>query len=341
MTRALKHLPVDQWPADDIRAFVEAYLPGDIFDETAGPGAHLSEATRRMIHTAWRRLLGFLTSSCPEALSEPAAARITPDRIREFVDHCLAETRVSTVAIAPTQDWRWLAAIRSRLAAQVEPQDRFDHLVAGWHTLDHGIEPMDTALKLPTTSRKRREVLYRDGLLLALLSYSLLRRRSISALTIGHVESTTEAINILLFAKDTKAKRAQSIPLLEELDPYIRLYLREIRPKLLGGHAHDALWVSYRGRPLCPGCIYDVVRARTLAKFGKAMGLHDFRRAGATFLALDAPELVGLVPSMLHHTSTDMGEQHYNLAGSIQASRRYTQHVVGLKVKLKLEASGN
>ena len=32
MTRALKHLPVDQWPADDIRAFVEAYLPGDIFD---------------------------------------------------------------------------------------------------------------------------------------------------------------------------------------------------------------------------------------------------------------------------------------------------------------------
>ena len=286
-----------------------------------------------MIHTAWRRLLGFLTSSCPEALSEPAAARITPDRIRAFTDHCLAETRVSTVAIniahiyygakiiAPTQDWRWLAAIRSRLAAQVEPQDRFDHLVAGWHTLDHGTELMDTALKLPTTSRKRREVLYRDGLLLALLSYSLLRRRSISALTIGHVESTTEAISVLLFAEDTKVKRAQSIPLLEELDPYIRLYLREIRPKLLGGHAHDALWGSYRGRPLCPGRIYDVVRARTLAKFGKAMGLHDFRRAGATFLAMDAPELVGLVPSMLHHTSTHMGEQHYNLAGSLTARK--------------------
>jgi integrase len=353
MKRTLKHLPVDQWPTDDTQAFAEAYLPGDIFDETAAPGAHLAEATRRLIQTAWRRLLGFLTSSCPEALSEPAAARITPDRIRAFIDHCLAETRVSTVAIniahiyygakiiAPTQDWRWLAAIRSRLAAQVEPQDRFDNLVAGWHTLNHGIELMDIALKLPTTSRKRRELLYRDGLLLALLSYSLLRRRSISCLTIGHVETTTEAINILLFAEDTKAKRAESIPLLDELVPYIRLYLKDVRPRLLGGHAHDALWVSYRGRRLSSGNIYDIVRARTLAKFGKAMGLHDFRRAGATFLAIEKPEQIGLIPSMLHHTSPDIGEQHYNLAGSMQASHRYTQHVVSLKAKLKLEASGN
>ena len=31
--------------------------------------------------------------------------------------------------IAPERDWRWLAAIKSRLAARAEPQDRFDRLV--------------------------------------------------------------------------------------------------------------------------------------------------------------------------------------------------------------------
>src|SRR5262249_20200730 len=46
--------------------------------------------------------------------------------------------------------------------------------------------------------------------------------------------------------------------------------------------------------PLSVGCIYDIVRARTTKKFGKAMGLHDFLRAAATFLAMDAPDrLVG------------------------------------------------
>ena len=49
-------------------------------------------------------------------------------------------------------------------------------------------------------------------------------------------------------------------------------------------------------------------------KFGKAMSLHDFRRAAATFLAMDAPEKIGLIPGVLQHASPDVGEQHYNLS---------------------------
>jgi len=55
--RKLKHLPLDQCPTADIEAFARVYEPGDVFDETAGPGAHLAEGTRRMIQTAWRRWL--------------------------------------------------------------------------------------------------------------------------------------------------------------------------------------------------------------------------------------------------------------------------------------------
>jgi hypothetical protein len=36
----------------DLKAFRAAYEAGDVFDETAGPGAHLSEGTRKMIKSA-------------------------------------------------------------------------------------------------------------------------------------------------------------------------------------------------------------------------------------------------------------------------------------------------
>ena len=44
--RTLKHLPVNEWPEADRAAFRAAYEPGDVFDGTAGPGAHLAEGTR-------------------------------------------------------------------------------------------------------------------------------------------------------------------------------------------------------------------------------------------------------------------------------------------------------
>ena len=45
--RTLKHLPVNEWPEADRAAFRAAYEPGDLFDGTAGPGAHLAEGTRQ------------------------------------------------------------------------------------------------------------------------------------------------------------------------------------------------------------------------------------------------------------------------------------------------------
>ncbi len=175
------------------------------------------------------------------------------------------------------------------LAALARPEDRFDRLVPPWQILDFGIELMDESLTLPF-ARKERELQYRDGLILALLSLWLIRRRSLAALTVRrHLEFDAAGVNILLYPEDTKAKRAESFRVPEQLLPYLLHYLKEIRPRLLGRSEHDGLWASYKGCPLSGCRIYDIVRARTFAKFGKAMGLHDFRRAGPTFLAMDAP----------------------------------------------------
>ena len=209
--RKLKHLPLDQWPAADIEAFASAFTPGDIFDETAGPGAHLAEGTRRMIKTAYRRWLGFLKEHYSGDLLQAPADRIRPDVARAFIEHLGAEVKPTTVAInidnlhyaarliAPERDWRWLASLKARLAARAVPEDRFDRLVPPWQTFDLGIELMDDALKLPITGHKQREIQYRDGLLLAILSLWLLRRRSIAVPTVSrHLDVNATGVNMVL-----------------------------------------------------------------------------------------------------------------------------------------------
>jgi hypothetical protein len=343
--RELKHLPVNEWPEADREAFRAAYEPGDVFDETAGPGAHLAAGTRDMIKVGYRRWLGFLKASYPDDLSLLPAERIKPARIRGFIEHLSAESKPAIVIqslyaaaklIAPTADWTWLKSVKSRLGYRAWPEDRFDRLVAPLQTLDFGIELMDAALQLSVSAHRQREIQYRDGLLLALESLWPLRRRSLAALTVsGHFEFDDAGVNILLHPINTKAKRAESHRVPEEFVPYIMDYLKKIRPTLLGRHEHDGFWVSYRGSPLTAGRLYDIVRARLTAKFGKAMGLHNFRRSASTFLAMEFPEKIGLIPGVLQHASPEVNERHYNLARSAKAGRRFAAHLAEERKRLR------
>jgi len=341
--RKLKHLPLEAWPQADHAAFRAAYEPGDIFNESGGPGAHHSEGWRRMIRTTYRRWLGFL-ADYPADLLKPPRERITPERVRAFIEQLSNEVRPTTVAMAAAHlhtaarliaPASWLGLLKARLASWGKPQDRFERLVPPWYTLDFGIEMMKEAATLPSTG-KERDLHYRDGLLIALLSAWPIRRRSIAALTVtNHLELDAAGVNILLYPEDTKSKRAESFRVPDELLPYLLRYLKEIRPRLIGRREHDGFWASSKGCPLSSCRIYDIVRARITAKFGKAMGLHDFRRAAATFIATDAPELIGIVPGALQHASPDVAEQHYNLARSVEASRRFAAYFAKTRSRLR------
>jgi integrase/recombinase XerD len=344
----LKHLPVNEWPEADREAFRAAYEPGDVFDETAGPGAHFSPATRKMIEVGYRRWLGFLKANYTDNLSMPPAERIKPERVRSFIEHISAESKPISVAIAahllhaaakliaPTTDWAWLKSIKSRLSYRAWPEDRFDRLVPPLQTLNFGIELMDAALQLPISGRKEREIQYRDGLLLALLSLWPIRRRSVAALTVnGHLEFDDAGVNILLHPNDTKAKRAESLRVPEQFVPYLMHYLKTIRPVLLGRCEDNGFWVSSRGGALVAGRLYDIVRARVTAQFGKVMGLHDFRRSAATFLAMEFPEKIGLIPGVLQHASPEVKDRHYNLARWAKAGQRFAAHLAKEKERLR------
>jgi len=346
--RELKHLPINEWPEADREAFRVACEPGDVFDETAGPAAHLSAGSREMMKVSYRRWLGFLKANYLDDLSMLPAERIRQERVRSFIERLSAERKPVSVAIvvhhiylvaaliAPTTNWEWLRSIKSRLDYRVSPDDQFDRLVPPLQTLNFGIELMDAALSLPTSGRKESEIQYRDGLLLALESLWPIRRRSLAALTVSsHFEFDDAGVNIVLHPTDTKAKRAESYRVPEQFVPYVMHYLKKIRPVLLGRREHDGFWASYRGSPLVAGRLYDITRARITAKFGKAMGLHDFRRAASTFLAMESPEKIGLIPGVLQHASQETNERHYNLARSTKAGRRFAAHLATEKERLR------
>jgi hypothetical protein len=69
--------------------------------------------------------------------------------------------------------------------------------------------------------------------------------------------------------------------------------------------------------------------------FGKPWARKLTTLAAATFIATDAPELIGLVPGALQHASPDVAEQHYNLARSVEASRRFAAHLAKTRARLR------
>ena len=159
--RTLKYLPEGGWPEADRNALHAAYEPGDIFDGTVGPGAYLAETSRKAIKYAYGQWLGFVKANSPDEFSMAPPVRITPQRVRAFIEHLMTERKPTSVAIAvahlyfaarliaPTTDWSWLRSVKSRLENMARPEDRFDRLVPPVHTLDFGIELMDMALTLP------------------------------------------------------------------------------------------------------------------------------------------------------------------------------------------------
>ena len=55
----------------------------------------------------------------------------------------------------------------------------------------------------------------------------------------------------------------------------------------------------------------------------------------STFVAMDAPEKIGLIPGVLQHASPDVSDQRYDLARSMQAGHRFAAHLSEARIKLR------
>ena len=112
-------LPFSSWPEPDRLAWATIFAEGDVFDGR-GPGAHWAKPTRQAAYYDYRRWLGFLADHDPAALAKPLADRVTPARLRAYLESMNELSRVTTAtyvrrllsilrAAAPERSREWLA----------------------------------------------------------------------------------------------------------------------------------------------------------------------------------------------------------------------------------------
>jgi len=195
-----------------------------------------------------------------------------------------------------------------------------------------GLRLMDQAVTMP--DRREAAYAFRDGLIIALLITTALRRKNLAALVIGtHVQRVGERYRLSITAEETKARKPIELLLSDRLTPYFECYLADYRLRLNGADGHNGLWSSTKGGSLGPNAIYDAVCRRTREAFGKAIYLHLFRDIAATAIGDDAPGAMHLARDLLGHTKLVMTDKYYRQADRMAALRRHTALLETLRAK--------
>ena len=343
---ARRCMPVAEWPPADRAAWRAALQGGDILDE-AGAAAHWRPDTCKKVSSSYGRFLTHLTRQDRLDRTAGPEHRVTPDVLREYIGELREQVAPVTLAqritdlhealrvMVPEGEFGFVRRAYRRLSAQARPiRDKRSKVVHPRRLLDLAFRIMAEA-ETGVISETSRACRYRDGLILALLASRALRRRNLSTIRIGHHLVRDERGYVLLFdGEETKNHQPLEVRLPSSLTSHVERYLERYRPTLLKGKADAALWISYLGRPMAHGAIYDKIRVITRREFGVEVNLHLFRDCQATFMALDDPEHVGVIPSILGHNDPHTAERFYNQAGTVEAARRYQQGIQGLRRRI-------
>ena len=225
--------------------------------------------------------------------------------------------------LAPGTDWGWLRQWQYRYEKAAVPREKRHKMVHPSRLIELGRTLMDSA---DSCQRKiDRACQYRDGLLIALLAYRPLRRRSLAELRLDtHLRRIGSGYVLALQGENTKSGQALEFPVPEPLVPYLIRYLEHYR--LLFPHRQDeqALWLSAKGGALTGHAIYVRMCRRTETAFGTAINPHLFRDIAATTIAREAPENLAVARDLLTHANVETTLRHYAQAQTIEAARKFT-----------------
>jgi integrase/recombinase XerD len=337
--------PVSEWPAADRQAWEDALTPGDLLDEGGARANHRAISNRAVTDgygrwLTWCQCRGFL--SFPGRPSD----RIVPPHVREYVADLsmhnatgtildrLDALRIMAKIMDTGSDWSWLNRIASSVRARHKPaRPKFHRLVSASTLFRLGLDLME--ISADRTTSFGRSVIYRDGLIIALLAARPLRQRNLTGLIIGTtVVRQGDGWWIRFQAAETKTADPIGLPWPDDLVPNLERYIAEHRPRFAcpGSLATTAaLWLSKRGTPLTSMGLYQLIVARTREGFGHAINPHLFRDCAATSIAIDDPVHIGIASRLLNHRSSLTIERYYNQARSIEASRLMQTHVLSLR----------
>jgi integrase/recombinase XerD len=336
--------PPDEWPADDRDRWLAALTLGDLFDDLGARAGH-SEVSNRNAAYGYGRWLTFLERrGWLDAASSPAE-RITPVRVNAYIADLethnstqtvlnrLQELHAVAVVMDPDRDWSWIHRLHSHVRIRHRPaRPKSARLVPVWELSNLGISLTVAAEQEGTACR--RAMVFRDGLIIAMLAARPLRLRNLTGLELDR----TLVLHgnqwwIQIPAAETKTKKEIGVPWPDSLVPALETYLTRHRPVLASMRrgsarpAGQALWVSTAGSPMDQRTIYATIVGRTRDGLGRPINPQLFRDCAVTSIAVEAPDDIGIVSPLLGHQSSATAEKYYNQARGIEAARRL-QNVV-------------
>jgi site-specific recombinase XerD len=189
-----------------------------------------------------------------------------------------------------------------------------DRFVLTERVVEAGLKLIERAKQFDCAAVKRARAI-RNGLMLALWPLCPSRRKNFASLEIG---KTFKLVRgkwwITIAEKDTKTRqRPEERPVVEWLNPFIELYLKQARPILLNRSKQDteALWISGQpGGQITAEYLSALIPQVTLKTIGVAISPHLFRTANATTAAVSVADMPHLATALLGHKNRRITEDY-------------------------------
>lgn len=293
------YLPYSDWPQRDRDAWLIAIQDGDILDGR-GMAFHWATATRKTNIQHYGRWLGFLTCQGLLDVKKDPTTRVTQEIVRAYVSAMKATIAPRTVvsslvglkvmmkAMAPDQDWRWLADICNRLNRNAKPsKDKRSSMLSSIQIYRTAIKRLRTLSK--TDLSKRTQIVgFRNCLMLALMTACPLRLKNFSSLKLGgNFTKTENGWQIRIPGAEVKNGQPMKFDMPKPLLGFVECYLERVRPRI-AKPTETALWVAWDGKRLESHSTYNAFTRITKELFGKAINPHLLRDCAATTMASDS-----------------------------------------------------
>ena len=342
-----RYLPFDDWPLEDQAAWNTAIAEGDILDGQ-GPATHWASATKRTNIHHNERWLGFLLHN--EVLHRGCSpeSRVTPGTVRQYVTHLRSEIAPRTVvsslvglkvmmkAMAPQENWRWLADICNALNRSSLPQtDKKSRMRPTEDIYVAALAELRRIRETPLTRRLDR-VAYRDTLMLAMMAARPLRLKNFSHIQINRHLIREGGFWILVIpGEEVKNCQPLEFALPDSLIPFLEFYLDRVRPSFLNGGKDEALWLTFEGGPLGYHSIYDRFVLVTKRLLGVKINPHLLRDCAATSLSTVSPAAARSAAPLLGNRHFSTTERYYIRANQLEAGRKLNATLSSIKESLK------
>jgi integrase/recombinase XerD len=325
-------LAFDDWPERDRNAWIEANKPaGNDLIDSGGVALRWRASSKELfvryygIWLAWLRDTGSL-----DARTAPGE-RVTQQRVLDYLraQRALgvsAKTLVNNAtslrqmfqALAPEKDWTWMVSMISKLRGAVVVAKNHSDLPSIRELFELGLGLMRRAEDGPEGSPKQRAIMFRNGLMMAILAARpFMRRENLARIKIGKNLIREGGCYVLMFSGDEmKGKRNRRAVLPDVLATAIDRYIETHRPVLLLGRPEvdRTLFISMMGLPIYPHAMSNEIGDITQAAFGRRICAQEFRHAAASSIAKETPARVETVQPVLGHADFRTSETYYIFA---------------------------